>query len=161
MDNSSNLARIPSQARSLECVCKQLLQSNSFHNQSELRQSLIEHGFPGISQSTVSRLLCQLGVIKVPNSLGKKVYYLTPESSPIRFNSSIASQIESIENNKSMIVVKTKPGSAQLIARLIDFDSDAAILGSVAGDDTVLVIPADVDNIAPCRALLSKILNFH
>ncbi|GAD88928.1 arginine repressor [Vibrio halioticoli NBRC 102217] len=155
------LNRIQNKDRTLESVCKQVLQNNSFYNQSELRKSLIEHGFEGISQSTVSRLLCQLGVIKVANSVGKKVYYLAPESSPIRFNSSIASQIESIEHNKAMVVVKTKPGSAQLIARLIDFDTDSSILGSIAGDDTVVVIPQDVDNIEMCKSAVLNILDFN
>ncbi|OBT16343.1 arginine repressor [Vibrio sp. UCD-FRSSP16_10] len=155
------LNRIHNKEKTLESVCKQLLQTKSFYNQSELRRSLIEHGFSGISQSTVSRLLCQLGVIKVANSVGKKVYYLTPESSPIRFNSSIASQIDTVEHNKAVIMVKTKPGSAQLIARLIDFDADPSILGSIAGDDTVLVIPKDVEQIERSKATVLSILDFH
>ncbi|MPW36149.1 arginine repressor [Vibrio sp. B1Z05] len=159
--DTPTLNRIQNKDRTLESVCKQVLQNNSFYNQSELRKSLIEHGFEGISQSTVSRLLCQLGVIKVANSVGKKVYYLAPESSPIRFNSSIASQIDSIEHNKAMVVVKTKPDSAQLIARLIDFDTDSSILGSIAGDDTVVVIPQDVDNIEACKSAVFNILDFN
>ncbi|GAD80817.1 arginine repressor [Vibrio ezurae] len=159
--DTPTLNRIHNKDKTLESVCKQVLRENSFYNQSELRRSLIEHGFEGISQSTVSRLLCQLGVIKVANSVGKKVYCLAPESSPIRFNSSIASQIDSIQHNKAMVVVKTKPGSAQLIARLIDFDTNASILASIAGDDTVLVIPQDVDNIEQCKAAVFNILDFN
>ncbi|GEA52773.1 arginine repressor [Vibrio inusitatus NBRC 102082] len=147
-----------SQEQSLEKICKHLLQENNFHNQNELRESLIENGFAGISQSTVSRLLTQLGVIKIPNALGKKIYCLAPETSAIQFDSSIASQIDSIEDNKSMIVIKAKPGSAQLIARLIDFDADKAILGSIAGDDTVLVIPSDVNRIDQCKEVVRSIL---
>ncbi|GAM57318.1 hypothetical protein JCM19232_3615 [Vibrio ishigakensis] len=47
--------------KKLAHVCKQLLQEQSFHNQNQLRATLEERGFEGISQSTVSRLLCQLG----------------------------------------------------------------------------------------------------
>ncbi|MEZ9906783.1 arginine repressor [Vibrio breoganii] len=158
MHSSATLSHPQSQDKSLESVCKRLLQENSFHNQSELRESLIKNGFAGISQSTVSRLLTQLGVIKAPNALGKKIYCLAPETSTIQFDSSIASQIDSVADNKSMIVIKAKPGSAQLIARLIDFEADKAILGSIAGDDTVLVIPSDVENIEQCKQAVRNIL---
>src|SRR5690606_36961589 len=101
---------------SLAAACKRLLQQQSFANQNELREKLIELGFDGISQSTVSRLLSQLGVVKVQNACGKKVYCITVETAPVRVESSIASQIEFITHNQAIVVVKTHPGSAQLVA---------------------------------------------
>ncbi len=94
---------------SLAAACKRLLQQQSFANQNELREKLIELGFDGISQSTVSRLLSQLGVVKVQNACGKKVYCITVETAPVRVESSIASQIEFITHNQAIVVVKTHP----------------------------------------------------
>ncbi|WP_438887242.1 hypothetical protein, partial [Bacillus cereus group sp. Bce037] len=85
--------------RSLTAACKRLLQQQSFANQHELRERLVELGFEGVSQSTVSRLLSQLGVVKIRNACGKKVYCITVETAPVRVESSIASQIEFITHN--------------------------------------------------------------
>ena len=91
--------------------------------------------------------MSQLGVVKVQNACGKKVYCITVETAPVRIESSISSQIEFITHNQSMVVVKTHPGSAQLVARLVDIDPHIDILGTVGGNDTVLVIPKDIQQI--------------
>lgn len=127
--------------KTLTASCKRLLQQQSFSTQLELREALIKIGFDGISQSTVSRLLSQLGVVKVQNACGKKVYCITLESAPVRIESSISSQIEYITHNQAMVIVKTYPGSAQLVARLIDIDPHTEILGTIGGNDTVFGDP--------------------
>lgn len=135
-------------------VCKRLLQQQSFTTQNKLRQALVELGYEGISQSTVSRLLTHLGVVKVQNACGKKAYCLTSENSPVRVDSSISSQIEMITNNQSLVVVKTHPGSAQLIARLIDIDPHADILATIGGNDTILVVPKHVKDVDRCERVV-------
>ncbi|MGY3570955.1 arginine repressor [Vibrio sp. SCSIO 43135] len=140
--------------KTLTAACKRLLQQQSFATQNDLRQKLVEIGFEGISQSTVSRLLSQLGVVKVQNACGKKVYCITVENAPVRVESSIASQIEFITHNQSTVVVKTHPGSAQLVARLVDIDPHTEILGTVGGNDTVLIIPKDIAKIDACEAVV-------
>lgn len=140
--------------KTLAAACKKLLQQQSFSNQNELRLKLVELGYEGISQSTVSRLLSQLGVVKVQNACGKKVYCITVETAPVRVESSISSQIEFITHNQSMVVVKTHPGSAQLVARLVDIDPHTEILGTVGGNDTVLIIPKDTNNIDVCETVV-------
>ena len=52
-----------SEDKTLTAACKRLLQQQSFTTQNELREALVNIGFQGISQSTVSRLLSQLGVV--------------------------------------------------------------------------------------------------
>ncbi|MGB2078326.1 MAG: arginine repressor [Vibrio sp.] len=141
---------------SLTAACKRLLQQQSFQNQNQLRQKLIDSGFTGVSQSTVSRLLCQLGVVKIQNASGKKVYCITAESAPVRVESSILSQIEFITHNQANVVIKTNPGSAQLIARLIDTDPHQEILGTVGGNDTVIVLPRSQDAITQCEKVVRE-----
>ena len=135
-------------------VCKKLLQQQSFTTQNKLREALVDLGYDGISQSTVSRLLTNLGVVKVQNACGKKAYCLTSENSPVRVDSSISSQIELITNNQSLVVVKTHPGSAQLIARLIDIDPHADILATIGGNDTILVIPKQASEVSRCERVV-------
>lgn len=155
MSETQKLATIDySEDKTLTIACKQLLQQQSFGTQNELREALIDIGFKGISQSTVSRLLSQLGVVKVQNACGKKVYCVTVETAPVRVTSSISSQIEFVTHNRDLVIVKTHPGSAQLIARLVDIDPHTEILGTVGGNDTVLIIPKDVNNIDSCERIV-------
>ncbi len=140
--------------KELTAACKRLLQQQSFNTQNDLRKALIDVGFTGISQSTVSRLLSQLGVVKVRNASGKKAYCITVETAPVRVDASISSQVEFITHNQSVVVVRTHPGSAQLIARLVDVDPHTEILGTVGGNDTVLVIPKDTNNIEACERVV-------
>lgn len=138
----------------LSSVCKRLLQEQSFSTQNQVRRKLIESGFKGISQSTVSRLLAQLGVLKIPNASGQRIYCITSETAPVNITSSIASQIEFITHNQCVVVVKTHPGCAQLIARLIDVDPNVEILGTVAGNDTVVIFPRDINQIEECEKIV-------
>ncbi|HFM4172581.1 TPA: ArgR family transcriptional regulator, partial [Escherichia coli] len=63
-------------------VCQRLIAEKSYFSQEELRRDLQERGFETISQSTVSRLLNLLGVIKIRNAKGLKVYSLNPQLRP-------------------------------------------------------------------------------
>lgn len=73
MSETLNLASVDyTEDKTLTATCKRLLQQQSFTTQNELREALVDIGFEGISQSTVSRLLSQLGVVKVQNACGKR-----------------------------------------------------------------------------------------
>ena len=135
-------------------VCKRLLQQQSFSTQDDIRHHLIDMGYTDISQSTVSRLLSRLGVAKTPNVYGKKVYCLTVENEPVRIGSSISSQVEYITHNQMVIVIKTHPGGAQLIARLLDTQPHHEILGTIAGIDTVMIAPRDISHIDQCESII-------
>jgi transcriptional regulator of arginine metabolism len=139
---------------SITSACKRLLQQQSFTTQDDIRHQLIELGYDDVSQSTVSRLLSRLSVAKVPNAYGKKVYCLTVENEPVQVGSSISSQIEFITHNQLVVVVKTHPGGAQLVARLIDIQPHAEILGTVGGNDTVMVAPRDIMRIEECEKVV-------
>lgn len=63
-------------------VCQRLIAEKSYLSQEEIRRDLQERGFETISQSTVSRLLKLLGVIKIRNAKGLKIYSLNPQLRP-------------------------------------------------------------------------------
>ncbi len=63
-------------------ICQRLISEKSYLSQEALRRDLQHHGFTGISQSTVSRLLKLLGAIKIRNTKGQKIYSVNPQSRP-------------------------------------------------------------------------------
>ncbi|WED23320.1 arginine repressor [Vibrio sp. JC009] len=138
----------------ITAACKRLLQQQSFSTQDDIRKGLIDLGFVDVSQSTVSRLLTRLGVAKVPNPYGKKVYCLTLENEQVQVDSAVSSQIEFVSNNQLVVVIKTHPGSAQLVARIIDMQPHKEILGTVGGNDTVMVAPRDITRIDECEKIV-------
>ena len=141
---------------SITNICRRLLQQQSFSTQESLRNELIDLGYDDVSQSTVSRILTKLNVVKIPNAYGKKVYCLSMENEGIRVDSSISSQVEFVTHNQLVVVVKTHPGSAQLVARIIDMQPHEEILGTVGGNDTVMVAPKDIKRISECEAIVRK-----
>ncbi|WBA08326.1 arginine repressor [Salinivibrio kushneri] len=135
-------------------ACRHLLQTQSFTTQDAVRQQLVQLGYLDVSQSTVSRLLSKLGVAKVPNAHGQKVYALSGDMEPVYAVSSVGSQIDDITCSQAMVVVKTHPGGAQLIARLLDLHRHPLILGTVGGNDTVLVAPRQLNELAACEQVV-------
>ena len=98
------------------------------------------------AQATLSRNLRQLGVSRIPDGKGGYRYSLTgkPElalDSRIRLN--IISVVREIVEAKGLMVIRTIPGNANATAYYIDNAGRYEIAGTIAGDDTILVIPRD------------------
>lgn len=121
---------------------RKILESGKNSTQEEIRDMLEEKGFD-VNQSTISRDLRKVGAIKATDSKGRTVYRLSQVVSETNFVAqSLGDLILSITNNDSLIVIQTTPGSASLIARHLDINRPAAILGTIAGDDTIFVAPS-------------------
>jgi transcriptional regulator of arginine metabolism len=133
---------------------RKLLELGSASTQEELCQELLAKGH-SVTQSTISRWLRKLGVLRVVDDSGKTVYRLPQEPPlPRPAQASFAELVLSILHNSHMIVIRTVPGSASLIARHLDQVRPGEILGTLAGDDTVFVAPpASV----PVAAVIAKI----
>ena len=96
-----------------------------------------------VNQSTISRDLRKIGAIKGTDNKSRTVYRLSEMSSESNFvGQSIGDLILNITHNDSMIVIQTSPGSASLVARHLDINRPADILGTIAGDDTIFVAPS-------------------
>jgi transcriptional regulator of arginine metabolism len=122
---------------------KKILESGKNSTQEELRDMLEAKGHD-VNQSTISRDLKKIGALKGTDHKGRTIYRL---SETVSETSSFASQsmsdlILNIAHNDSMIVIQTSPGSASLVARRLDMDRPADILGTIAGDDTIFVAPS-------------------
>ncbi|HGO5853460.1 TPA: transcriptional regulator ArgR [Mannheimia haemolytica] len=121
---------------------KSLLKEEKFSSQSEIVAALQEMGFENINQSKVSRMLSRFGAVRTRNTKMEMVYQLPVELSVPTTSSPLKNLVVDIDHNDALIVVKTSPGAAQLIARLLDSMGKAeGILGTIAGDDTIFITP--------------------
>lgn len=127
---------------SLHEAFKSLLREEKFSSQSEIVNALQEMGFEHINQSKVSRMLTKFGAVRTRNTKMETVYQLPAEFSVPTTSSPLRNLVLDIDHNQSLIVIKTSPGAAQLIARLLDsVGKSEGILGTIAGDDTIFVTP--------------------
>jgi transcriptional regulator of arginine metabolism len=137
---------------------KQILASRAITTQSELASAMRKEGFK-TTQATLSRDMKELGIAWVYTPSGAK-YMLSPEQEEERMTSLIGFEIEQIEANESMVVVKTLPGRAQGVAEIIDHLHLPSVLGTLAGDNTVFILPRSIkkikDTITALRGVLEK-----
>jgi transcriptional regulator of arginine metabolism len=119
-----------------------LLQERPVGSQNELAVLLRAAGYRA-TQATVSRDLEELGVVKVRRD-GHIVYELAsqvPGVNPVDLlGRTLAVSVLGLETSGNLIVVRTPPGHAQMVALAIDQSALDGIAGTVAGDDTILVV---------------------
>ena len=119
---------------------RELVQRNRVSSQEHLRELLVERGFD-VAQATLSRDIRQLRLIKVADHDGPH-YTLPPESwdntPPLR--RLLPTLFVGAEGTGNLLVVKTFSGGAQAVAEALDWEEWPEVLGSVAGDDTILLI---------------------
>ena len=120
----------------------ELIDEYEISTQEALIQKLAEHGFDS-TQTTISRDIRQLRLIKGPT--GRGTYkYVAPEvrrgNDAPGHNSALTDAVLKIEAAQNLIVVKTMAGMANAIAVCIDSLRIKDIIGSVAGDDTILLV---------------------
>jgi len=121
---------------------KRLLQSENFTSQHEIVSYLLDLGYKNINQSKVSRLLTKFGAIRRRNAKGDLVYSFPAELNVPDISSKVNNLVQTMDYNDMLIVVSTSPGAASLVARILDsFGKAEGIMGTIAGDDTIFVIP--------------------
>jgi transcriptional regulator of arginine metabolism len=110
-------------------------------SQDELLKELQAKGIE-VTQATLSRDLKQLKVVKLPADNGEYIYSLSTDAqmNPLSIDSSAWKGILSIEFSRNLAVIKTRPGYASAVASDIDELNAPEFLGTIAGDDSVLLI---------------------
>lgn len=127
---------------------KEILREESYGSQTDIVNALKERGLTNISQSKVSRMLSKFGAVRTRNAKQEMVYCLPPELGMPTAKSPLKQLVIDIVHNDVMIIIRTSPGAAQLIARLLDSLGKAeGVLGTIAGDDTIFIAPANVKQI--------------
>ena len=133
-------------------VCQRLIAEKGYLSQEEIRRDLQERGFETISQSTVSRLLKLLGVIKIRNA------QLRPAPDAAR---TVSEMVVSVEHNSEFILIHTVAGYGRAVARILDYHQLPEILGVVAGSSIVWVAPRVVKRTALVHKQINYLLRTH
>ena len=124
----------------------EIIETYEIGTQEALIAKLLEHGF-NATQTTISRDIRQLKLIKGPTGRGTYKYVapnIKADSLAQGHNSALTEAVVKIDYAQNIVVVKTLAGMANAIAVCIDSLHVGDIVGSVAGDDTILIVMRDV-----------------
>lgn len=138
------------QARILELVT-----GGEIHSQAELAELLAADGIQ-VTQATLSRDLVELEAVRVRSANGGMVYAMpragadrspatgiTSESAEAKLASLCRELLVTAEGSANLVMLRTPPGAAQYFASAIDHSVMPEILGTIAGDDTIMVVARD------------------
>ena len=136
----------------------ELIESEPLHSQEQLRRRLLKAGFAA-TQATISRDIKELGLVK---RAGDGAYQrlgadaISPETALIALERAAAEFLRRIDRVQQLVVVRTGAGQAQPLALAIDRARLAETVGTIAGDDTILVIAKDARRAAAFAKRLSE-----
>lgn len=125
---------------------RQLIAQEMIETQADLVAELRRRGVR-VTQATVSRDIKRLGLVKVPSPRGRYRYAppgAIADPSPgaaQRMRGAFAEYVTSVESALDLILVKTEPGGAQPVAQAIDDMRWPDVAGTVAGEDTIILVP--------------------
>jgi transcriptional regulator of arginine metabolism len=125
----------------------QILEQNAVASQSQLVQLLADAGLDA-TQATVSRDLEEIGAVKVRAAGGESIYAV-PELPKDRvapgehLRRVLGDWVVEVAASANLVVVRTPPGSAHVVASALDRASLPEIVGTVAGDDTIMVVASE------------------
>ena len=125
----------------------ELIETYNIDTQEALILKLKEEGFT-VTQTTISRDINQLKLVKAVTADGGYKYIVPDvkrENNRPVMNSVIVDAVISVEAARNIVVVKTHPGMANAVAVCVDSLDHDNVVGSVAGDDTIIIVTRDDD----------------
>lgn len=138
-----------------------LIAKEPIHTQEELAEKLREEGFD-VTQATVSRDIKELGLIKVPTSDDEYRYAIPGEKHPSnlheRMKRMLRETVVSINDSENLVLIRTIPGNAHALASILDNSNWEEVIGTVAGDDTILLVVKPKEAVPEVLARLSRLL---
>lgn len=126
-------------------LVRRVLADEAIHNQEQLREVLTGHGFI-VTQATISRDLDAVGAVKVGDGNGGRyaIVAVGDRMDPAQAFSDLRRALDqflvSIAVAEPLVVIKVPPGAAHLVASHVDHAAVEGVLGTVAGDDTLLIV---------------------
>ena len=139
----------------------ELINKYQITTQEELIEHLREEGYD-VTQSTVSRDIKQLRLTKTLMPEGKYRYQASPSTekgAKNNFGTIFSSSVISIEEAMNIVVLKTFSGMAQAACAALDMMSFDFIVGTLAGDDTIIVVCKDAETAKKCADEFKEYLN--
>lgn len=146
---------IPMTKSARQAKIADLLARHAIRSQSELADLLSQAGLT-VTQATLSRDLVELDAVKVRVASGGLVYALPgeggdrtarppaeSEAAESRLARLMSELLVSAESSANLVILRTPPGAAQFLASALDRAEISGVLGTIAGDDTVLVVSRD------------------
>lgn len=148
---------VPATKAARQQLVLDVLTTQAVHSQVELAELLSARGVQ-VNQATLSRDLLDLDAVKIRDRSGSLVYAVPGEGGDRRLAPATESHasgsrlarlagelLVSAEGSANLAVLRTPPGAAQFLASAIDHTGRPDLLGTIAGDDTVVVISRDPD----------------
>jgi transcriptional regulator of arginine metabolism len=130
--------------RERQAAIQEIVESRAVGSQEELRRLLRQRGWD-VTQATLSRDLREMRVARLPDAEGG-VRYSTAEGAPSPEESRASLDIilpplfRSVDGVSELAVLRTIPGGANSVANALDVESWPDVIGTIAGDDTILII---------------------
>lgn len=122
---------------------QEIINKEIIRTQEELAEKLHLSGFD-VTQATVSRDIKEMGLIKVPSADDDYRYAVPNEVHPTnlldRLKRLLRETVISINDTESLVVIRTIPGNAPALAGVLDNSNWEEVIGTVAGDDTILLV---------------------
>jgi len=126
-------------------IIREIVSSGKISSQENLVEELKNRGYD-VTQATVSRDMQFLNLVKVRNSAGSEYYSISgsytadPQFNLTRVKAKFRENVLMVRYAGNLIVIRTHPGEAQGVAAVIDGSNFSEILGTVAGDDTIVCV---------------------
>lgn len=162
--SENEATRTPSSKAGRHAAIEQILSTQAVTSQSELREALEEMGIYA-AQATLSRDLLEVRATKIRDADGRQIYALTDRARNTEWGEEGAEQklqrwsqdlLVGAATAENIAVLRTPAGAANLLASAIDFSREETVLGSVAGDDTIMVVCTSAETAENfCNRLLS------
>lgn len=143
-------------------MIQKIVEKNDISTQFELSEKLRNHGFH-VTQATVSRDIKEIGLIKIPVE-GSVSKYSMPSNISMgniaeRMRRMFVDNAVSINQAENLIIIKTLPGTAQGLCACLDQSGWQELIGTLAGDDTILLIIKDKELVDSVLAKFDSLMN--
>lgn len=138
----------------------ELIHETEIETQEELVEKLNQAGF-GVTQATVSRDIRELKLTKVAGSSGKSRYEITStpkDNLSDKYSRVLKDAFVSMEMAQNILVIKTVPGMAMGVAAALDELKFREIVGSIAGDDTIMCAVKNTDQTLLVMEKIRKVM---
>jgi len=146
--------------RTRQKLIRDLIGIREIRTQDELLDALKRKNVR-VTQATLSRDFREMGVIKKPLGMGGVVYKIVPEAAPVsaeNLHNKFAGTVLDVKRSNNLILLKTPPAEAQGVARVVDNARIEGLLGTVAGDDTILIVTDTESDARRIVNLFNKII---